>query len=129
PEGFLPVGRFSVCYTVLQIYHDAVEQAADDCVNIEVEPLSPPILVMPADSEVVQVARPVFNWMPPSPYTLFNNLQYSWVLAEVLPMQTGAMAVQQNIPVPAQSVLSVPLLVYPASVHPLDENKLDPCQV
>jgi len=129
PEGFLPVGKFAVCYTVLQIIHNGVEQVADDCANIEVEPLSPPILIMPADSEVVTVVRPVFNWMPPSPYNLFNSLQYSWVLTEVLPMQTGAVAVQQNIPLASQSGLSVPVFAYPASLQALDENKLYAWQV
>lgn len=129
PEGFLPVGIFSVCYNVHELVNDGSEQVASECETIEIEPVSPPMLIMPADSERVDVAQPFFTWIPPAPFTLFNNLQYEWLLVEVMPMQTAAMAAQQNIPVWTQANISTAAYQYPLSAPPLDSSKLYAWQV
>lgn len=124
PDGFLPIGQFAACFTVIGFSNDITEQLAEECATIEVEPISPPQLVMPADSEVVTQNRPLFTWLPPAPYTLFNNLLYDWVLVEVKSMQTGAEAVQQNIPVLAQRNVAYTSFQYPFSMPALDTSRL-----
>src|SRR5580765_2408864 len=65
PNGFLPVGQFSICYRALRVDADAHEPAPEQCVEVQIEPLAPPMLVSPADSEQIEMPRPQFNWLPP----------------------------------------------------------------
>ena len=124
PNGFLPVGTYNICYTVTKWVNDLPEQLADECVTAEVEPISPPQLAQPADSEQVIVTRPLFTWLPPAPYNLFGNLQYDWLLVEVQPTQSGGDAIQQNVPVFQQSNISFTSFQYPLSMPELDSNKM-----
>ena len=124
PDGFLPVGQFSACFTVVGLINDGTERLAEECTTLEVEPISPPQLVMPADSAAVEEPRPLFTWLPPAPYTLFNNLLYDWVLVEVQATQSAADAIQQNVPVFFQSNISFTSLQYPLSMPELDTGKL-----
>lgn len=124
PNGFLPVGTYNICFSVIKWVHDESEQIADECVTTEVEPVSPPQLVQPGDSDQVIVSRPFFTWLPPAPYNLFSNLQYDWILVEVQPTQSAADAIQQNIPVLLQSNISFTGLQYPLSMPELDSNKI-----
>lgn len=129
PEGFLPVGIFQLCYTVVRVDLEISERVAEECETVTIEPISPPQLVSPSDSEQVELVRPLFNWLPPAPFQLFNNLVYDFNLVEVQSLQTGAEAVQQNIPLETQSNLSVMNLQYPASLPELDTAKLYAWQI
>lgn len=124
PNGFLPVGVFNICYTVTRWNNDVSDPVADDCVTAEVEPISPPQLIQPADSDRVLLRRPFFTWLPPTPFNTFSNLLYDWVLVEVQPTQSAADAIQQNVPVFFQSNISFTSLQYPLSMPELDTNKL-----
>ena len=124
PNGFLPVGVYNICYTLTRWTNDVSEQLADECVTAEIEPISPPQLIQPADSDRVIARRPFFTWMPPTPYNSFSNLLYDWVLVEVQPTQSAANAIQQNVPVFLQSNLSFTSLQYPLSMSELDTGKL-----
>jgi hypothetical protein len=129
PEGFLPVGTFQLCYSIIRVDQEISERIAEQCETVVIEPLSPPQLVNPADSGTVDLTRPLFNWMPPSPIQLFTNLLYDFNLVEVQPLQTGADAVQQNIPLELQSNLTVTNLQYPPSLPELDTSKLYAWQI
>lgn len=124
PDGFLPIGIFNVCYSVEVQNNDAHSQVAELCETIEVEPISPPRLITPSDSEHVVLTRPVFTWLPPSPTVLFNLLTYDWVLTEVYPMQKGEEALQLNTPLLKQQDLTNNTLQYPQSLPELDTSKL-----
>lgn len=124
PNGLLPVGSFEVCYSFMQHTSDYVEKIAEVCNDIIVEPLSPPQLVQPADEAALEITNmPLFTWLPPMPATLFRNLLYDWQLVEILPGQTPADAVQQNIPHAQQFNISATTLLYPAGAAPLDKHK------
>ena len=129
PEGFLPVGTFQLCYSVIRVDLETSERVAEECETVVVEPISPPLLVSPSDSEQVELTRPLFNWLPPSPYQLFNNLVYDFSLVEVQALQTGAEAIQQNIPLETGGNLNVTTLQYPASLPELDTAKLYAWQI
>lgn len=125
PEGFLPVGVFSVCYTVIMNLHGEIPQRIGEaCETVEIEPLSPPQLVSPADGEATTITRPFFTWIPPAPANLFRNLQYDWVLTEVLYTQSPADAIQQNIPLLTRQNISFTNFQYPMSSPELDTGKL-----
>ena len=124
PNGFLPIGVYNICYTLTRWINDASDQLAEECVTVEIEPVSPPQLVQPEDSGRVISRRPFFSWLPPTPYNLFSNLLYDWVLVEVQPTQSAANAIQQNIPVCVQSNLSFTSLQYPLAMQELDTGKI-----
>jgi hypothetical protein len=124
PDGFLPTGVFNICYGVTLYINDRTEQVNEECETVEIEPLSPPQLVMPADNEQVELTRPFFTWLPPTPFNLFNNLVYDWVLVEVMPMQSAADALQRNIPVLTQQNVAYASLQYPLSAPELDSTKM-----
>jgi len=129
PDGFLPVGHFMTCFSVLRINSDLSERLAEECESIEVEPISPPILVNPSDSDQVELSHPLFTWIPPTPFTLFTNLRYNWTLVEVADLQTGATAIQQNVPLLSQSSLGITSFQYPLSSPALDTGKVYAWQV
>ncbi|WP_315819556.1 hypothetical protein [Paraflavitalea speifideaquila] len=58
PEGFLPIGLFNICYTAIRIESDAVDRLGEECETIEIEPVSPPQLMIPMDEEQVTITRP-----------------------------------------------------------------------
>lgn len=128
-EGFLPVGVFNICYTVLGFNHNVATSLAEECETTEVEPVSPPILVSPSDQEVLEISRPLFNWLPPNPVSLFNNLSYDFTLVEVEKTQSAALAVQRNPPLFARHNVLLNNLQYPLSLPELDTSKLYAWQI
>jgi hypothetical protein len=124
PNGFLPVGVYNICYNITKWNNDASEAIGEECITAEVEPISPPQLMQPGDSEQVLVKRPFFTWLPPTPYNTFTSLTYDWALVEVQPTQTAAVAIQQNVPVLLQSGISFTNLQYPLSMPELDTGKI-----
>ncbi len=124
PNGFLPVGVFNICYSLIYQDNDAVETLADECQLLEVESLSPPQLVLPADSEKVTSSYPMFSWTPPMPYAFFSNLSYELLVVEVAPYQTAAEAVQINVPVWRKAGVYATQYQYPQALPALDTGKL-----
>jgi hypothetical protein len=123
PNGFLPAGNFKACYTVQQGYSHGDGPVAENCIPVEVQPLSPPQLNTPGDTSTVQTAYPQFSWLPPMPVNIFGGLTYDMILVEVLPDQGAYQAMQENIPVYNTSHLQDPVNLYPASAKPLDTGR------
>lgn len=123
PDGFLPAGNFKACYTVTQSGH-AGYPMAEDCIPVEVQPLSPPQLQMPADTAILETAYPQFSWLPPVPLNIFSNLTYDMLVVEVLPGQGTYEAIQQNIPVYNISDYNNMVHLYPASNKSLDTGRI-----
>lgn len=129
PNGFLPIGTYEVCYAVLKQNNEMFDQISEECDVIDIEPVSPPVLIEPADEDSIYQVRPFFTWIPPVPAISFNNLSYDWVLVEVMAMQNSADAIQQNAPLHAEQNLTANSLLYPFSVPPLDTGKTYAWQV
>jgi hypothetical protein len=124
PNGFLPPGSFSLCYRVMRVDGETPGQIGQECQDRNIEPLVPPMLISPMDSEKIEMARPVFIWTPPMPGQLFDRIAYDWELVEVQGLQTGPDAIRQNIPLLYQYNIRGTTLPYPLSAPALDSNKL-----
>lgn len=97
-NSLLPVGPYSVCYTFVRNPNsEKREMLAEECVGFDVEPLSPPMLMFPADSAILEIAPSQFSWTPPVPAALLNRLNYEILITEVLPSQKATEAIQENI--------------------------------
>lgn len=124
PEGLLPVGSYTACYTVTRWTGDLPEPLTEDCISLEVQALSPPVLNTPADKDTIQTDYPQFTWMPASPVNLFADLAYELVLVKVLPDQSPLQAIQQNIPVFNQPRLRQPFFNLPAGSTGIDTGNV-----
>jgi hypothetical protein len=121
-NGMLPVGNYQACYTVFSGIKDG--PVTENCIQLAVDPLSPPLLNTPPDEGSSYTASPQFTWLPPTPMGIFGDLSYDLVLVEVLPGQGKADAIEQNIPVYAGGFIKSPYLNYPTSYRNLDTSKL-----
>ena len=129
PDGFLPIGQFEICIEVDQINGDMVTTVAEDCSTIEIEPISPPILIDPVNEDSSYNNRPFFSWLPPTPVTGINNLSYDFSLVAVETIQSPGDAIQQNIPLFFQTGLNTNFFMYPPSLPELETTKLYAWQV
>lgn len=123
PNGMLPAGTYQACYTVLNAEKGATP-LVENCIQLNVDPLSPPLLNTPADEGSLYTASPQFTWLPPTPLGLFNDLSYDLILVEVLPGQGKADAIEQNIPVYSGGFIRNLYMNYPSSYRALDTGRL-----
>lgn len=123
-DTFLPVGTYNICYSVYTMTKGVETPLAENCINIEVQPLSPPQLTMPSDSAEIQNLYPQFSWIPPTPLTLFTDLNYELLVTEVADYQTPAIAMQENLPVYNARRLTAVVSNYPSSWKSLDTGKV-----
>jgi hypothetical protein len=122
PNGFLPAGAYQACYTVVNA--EKGNPTVENCIQLNVDPLSPPLLNTPADEGRIYTPSPQFTWLPPTPPGLFPDLSYLLILVEVLPGQGKADAIQQNIPVFSAGFIKNLYLNYPSSYRSLDTSRL-----
>lgn len=122
-ESLVPVGQYQVCYLVYGGAKDAEGILAEDCMPLEVQPLSPPQLTLPSDSAILTSKNIQFSWLPPTPPALFADLNYDLVMAEIRPDQTPAAAIQENVPLYFARQLRSISNNYPSSGNRLDTAK------
>jgi len=122
PNGLLPAGTYQACYTVINT--EKGNPTVENCIQLNVDPLSPPLLNTPADEGALYTAYPQFTWLPPTPVGLFNDLSYALILVEVLAGQGKADAIQQNIPVYSAGFIKNLYMNYPSSYRALDTARL-----
>jgi hypothetical protein len=122
PNGLLPVGSYQACYTVMT--GEKSGPRVENCIQLAVDPLSPPLLNTPADEGSIYTANPQFTWLPPTPAGIFSDLSYALVLVEVLPGQGKADAMEQNIPIYSGGLIRNLYLNYASSYAALDTGRL-----
>jgi len=122
-NGTLLIGKYQVCYQLMWTYGENQTAAADDCDEIEVEPLSPPLLTMPENDSVVARANPDFTWTPPAPLSMFGDVRYDVLISPVLEGQSITDAIQQNLPLQQAEGLRQPFLSYPLQGPQLETGK------
>lgn len=123
-ETFLPIGNYRACYSVYNGSKNAGEVLAEDCMGVEISPLGPPQLSLPADSSSVTTKNPSFSWLPPVPSVLFSDLNYDLLLVEVRPDQTPNGAIQENLPAYSLHRITNVFTAFPISAKSLDTGKV-----
>lgn len=122
-NGLLSAGNYLACYSVIAEGEKIGELTSEDCIPFTVEPISPPLLNSPADQAVLDMRIPQFTWLPPAPLTIYNDLNYELILAEVRPGQSALEAIQQNMPMFRVNHNRNLFVNYPASAAALDTAK------
>lgn len=123
-DALLPVGNYQACYTVYVNGKEEKFVLAENCIMLDVQPLSPPQLTMPVDSAAIQNPWPQFSWLPPAPVTLFNDLNYDLIVTEVRSDQSAGAAIQENLPIYNVRRLTTMVNNYPSSNKTLDTGKV-----
>lgn len=120
----IAVGNYTVCYAIAEHHGKGFElPSAEECIPVIVEPMSPPQLISPADTSVLDTRYPHFNWIPPAPLSMFNNLNYEIVIVEIKNGQSPYEAVERNAPYFIERYLNTPYLLYPASYKALEPGR------
>ena len=122
-QGLLPVGTYIVCYQLVTVATGKPEKLAEECVQFDAEPLSPPMLIFPADSSILENILNQFSWMPPTPEGMFNRLRYELLITEIKEGQKAEEAIQENIPFYNDGALFVNRMNYPASAIAFEKDK------
>lgn len=128
-RNYLPLGSYTVCY---QAYHNGQkgeEILGEECVRINIDPLSPPMLSTPSDNATIETPYPQFSWVPPTVMELFTNLNYEILVTEISEGQSPTEAIQYNTPVYWRSDIEQNNESYPPSYAALEKNKTYAWQV
>ena len=126
---FLPLGAYIACYTVSRYEQEAMQTLATECARINIVPVSPPLLNTPANKSVLQTPAPQLTWIPPAPLDMFDNLNYSVSVAEVMEGQSPREAIAYNTPVYTTAHVKAPYENYPSSYSKLQPGKTYAWQV
>lgn len=120
-SGLLPYGRFQYCLTAYSELTN--EEVASRCADVEITPMSPPLLLSPADRSVISVPYPLLTWLPPTPVNPGMNVVYDLKLVELAPNQTPFDAVHRNFALLDQHQVRNTTLQYPVNAMPIEEGK------
>ena len=121
-QGLIPIGSYTACYA-LKSRATGETPLAEECISFDTEPLSPPLLMFPADSAVLETSPAQFSWMPPNPVGMFSQLNYEILITAISDGQNANQAIQENIPFYSDGNLYNNLLNYPTSAASFDKNK------
>ena len=58
---YMPLGSYVACYRVIKTPGKTAEPVGDECVRINIAPLSPPLLNTPLDHDTLQTNYPQFS--------------------------------------------------------------------
>ncbi len=119
--GYLPYGNYELCIKAVQV-SGSQEELANACQSLELNPMSPPILVNPEHESTVYEKRPLLVWLPPMPVGR-NKVVYDLRLVEILPNQTAYDAIQRNFAIVEKQNIKGTTLQYPANSIALEPLK------
>jgi hypothetical protein len=128
-KSFLPMGSYVACYQLYATSEKGEELLGDECIKLNIDPLSPPLLTSPTDKAEIITPYPQFSWVPPAPLDMFSNLNYDLLVTEVLEGQSPTEAIQQNTAVYSKSNLAQPFESYASSFSALKPEKTYAWQV
>jgi hypothetical protein len=128
-SNYLPLGNYIACYRVTKFNNDQTDPIAEECVNVSIMPLSPPLLVTPADRSILRTSVPQFTWAPPTPATMFSDLRYELSICEVGESQSPSEALLYNTPVYSRYGTSVSFENYSKAYQTLLPGKTYAWQV
>lgn len=122
-QGLIPAGMYTACYIVRASTVDKTTPLAEDCIQFDTEPLSPPMLIFPTDSSELEASPAQFSWIPPTPVGMFDRLQYDVLITEVKEGQKADEAIQQNLPFYSDGNVFSNFLNYPSSAQGFEKDK------
>jgi hypothetical protein len=121
-QGLLPTGSYTACYASSSITLKETN-LAEECISFDAEPLSPPMLIFPADSAELDNAPTQLSWTPPTPEGMFDRLHYEIAITEIKDGQKAPEAIQENLPFYADGALYTNNMNYPGTATSFEKDK------
>jgi hypothetical protein len=128
-NGILPVGIFKVCYNFFRSSTKGSELMLEECRELEIAPISPPVLNLPEDTVVLKTKYPQFSWIPPAPLQSFKGLNYELRVVELQKGQNSSEAMQKNLPFAEKGNLKEAFFAYPSSLPAFAQSQLYAWQI
>lgn len=122
-NGLLPAGAYVACYSFTKVTGEKTEQLTEECASFDIEPLSPPLLIFPADSSELETVPAQFTWTPPTPAGMVSHLQYEILITQVRPGQKADEAMQDNMSFYNSANVPVNYLTYPGTLPAFEKDK------
>jgi hypothetical protein len=119
--GYLPYGNYHICLNAYSAADN--EPKGDGCIDEEITPLSPPLLLSPENGSTINTTYPLLIWLPPTPVNNRMGVLYDLKLVELTDNQTAYDAIQRNFSVFEQQNLTTTNLQYPANAIQLQDGK------
>lgn len=121
-QELIPVGSYTACYNLTSVGDKEID-LANECVAFDVEALSPPMLVNPADSSLLDVSPSQFLWIPPAPAEMFSRLRYDVNITALNEGQQTNEAIQENVPFYSEGNHLSNILNYGATLPAFEKDK------
>jgi hypothetical protein len=121
--SYIKAGNYNVCYNIIQEKGREQLPVGEECIEINIEPFSVPLLVFPAENDTIYENHPVFSWVAPAPLQMFNSLKYEVRVVEILDGQGSQEALENNTPVYIEKNLVATVRNLPNSSKGLTEEK------
>ncbi len=121
-RGLIPIGNYTVCYSLTSIASRETS-LAEECIPFDVEALSPPMLIFPADSSYLKNNPTQFSWTAPTPQGAFARLKYDILICEIKSGQLAQEAIEENIPFYSENNLYNNVLNYTSASLPFEKDK------
>lgn len=119
--GFLPYGNYQIC---LKVYaYQTNEELGTECIEEEVTPLSPPLLLSPENSSIIPTPFPLLVWIPPAPISSAVKVLYELRITDLQPNQTPYDAITRNYNVFEQNDIKNTFQQYPSNALPIEIGK------
>jgi hypothetical protein len=127
--GKLPEGDYEYCYeiNITESKPAIAQDYYENCFHFSLRPMTPLLLVDPAEEEKTCNQKPSFTWQPPLP--LDFKARYQVIVSEVKEKQAPVEALSFNQPVINVSGLAQARLTFPAHVKELEKGKTYAWQV
>lgn len=117
----LPPGSYIACINVLDMSGQAL---GSSCREVEVKPISVPVLVYPQNASTISEKQPIFTWVPALIEGSSTGLEYHVSLYEVRLDQSSFEAASRNRPIFEAKVKNgSSQLAYPSGATLLAEGK------
>ncbi len=120
-QGLIPAGSYMACYRLVN--STSKDNLAEECVPFDAEPLSPPMLIFPADSAQLEAAPNQLSWTPPAPDGMFDRLHYEIVITEINEGQKASEAIQENLPFYSDGSLYTNVMNYSGTGSSFEKDK------
>lgn len=117
-----PEGDYEYCFEVDMSFSKLLQTPPvfENCFSHSLQPLTPLLLIDPADEDEICNKRPNFLWQPPMP--LSRDARFRIIVTEVKEKQDIAEAIAYNIPVINRGNLSGNNLFFPPNLAELKEG-------
>jgi hypothetical protein len=125
-----PIGSYTYCVSI--ICQDKVdickkyfiqENQERQCSEFTILPLTPLLLSLPEDEDILKVKRPNFNWIPPMPLGNDPNISYELTLVHLNKDQKGEDGIRRNRPLYKRDGIKSINMTFPTTLEDLEDGE------